>query len=124
MTKGICNKEFIWNSGNCECECDKSCGIREYLDHKNCKCRNKIVDRLVEDGRENIDGDEMIYNETLNAIPLNAKSCNSRTIYIVLFVIFLIIGISISSVFIHFHWYLKKDNVHVKFNPSTQTTIY
>ena len=26
---------------NCECECDKSCDIGEYLDHENCKCRKK-----------------------------------------------------------------------------------
>ena len=65
----------------------------------------------------------MIYNKTVNVIPLNAKLCNSCTIYIALFVIFLIISISISSVFIYFHWYLRKDNVRVKFNPSTLTTI-
>ena len=57
----------------------------------------------------------MIYNGTLNT-----KVCNSCTIYIVLFVIFLIISISISSVFLYFHWYLKKDNIHVKFNTNTQ----
>ena len=73
----------------------------------------------------------MLYNETfslnaipLNAIPLDSKACNSCTIYIVLFVIFFITGICISSVFTYFHWHLKKDNVHVKFNSNTQTTIY
>ena len=30
--KGICDNEFIWNPSNCECECDKSCSIGEYLD--------------------------------------------------------------------------------------------
>ena len=45
----------------------------------------------------------MIYNKTVNV-----KVYNSCTIYIVLFVIFLIISISISSVFIYFHSYLKK----------------
>ena len=25
--KGICDKGFIWNPINCECECDKSCDI-------------------------------------------------------------------------------------------------
>ena len=50
--------------------------------------------------------------------------CNSRIIYIVLFAVFFIASICISSVFIYFHWCLKKDNVRVKFNPSTQTTIY
>ena len=66
----------------------------------------------------------MIYNETLNAIPLNAKVYNSCTIYVVLLVILLIISISISSVIIYFHWYLKKDNIRVTFNTNTLTTIY
>ena len=57
----------------------------------------------------------------LNALSLNTKACNSCTIYIVLFVIFFI---CVTSVFIYFHWCLKKDNVHFKFNRNTQTTIY
>ena len=36
------------------------------------------------------------------------KICSSCTVYIVLFAIFFIISVSISSVFIYFHWYLKK----------------
>ena len=68
----------------------------------------------------------MIYNETLNAIPLNdyKKAYNSCTMHIIFFVISLIISISISSVFIYFHWYLKEDNIHVTFNANTQTTMY
>ena len=34
-------------SSNCECECDKSCGAREYLDYGYCKCRKKLVDKLL-----------------------------------------------------------------------------
>ena len=30
--KGVCNKRFIWNPSNCECECDKLYDVREYLD--------------------------------------------------------------------------------------------
>ena len=63
--------KFYWNPRNCECECDKSCGIGELLDFKNCKCRNKIVDKLIEERSKNIDGNEMLYSETLNAILLN-----------------------------------------------------
>ena len=40
-----------------------------------------------------------------------------------LFVIALIIT-GFSSAFIYFHWYLRKDNICVKFNTNTQTTIY
>ena len=30
--KQNCDKGFIWNPSNCNCECDKSCNIGEYLD--------------------------------------------------------------------------------------------
>ena len=39
----VCHKGFIYNPSNCECECDKSCDIGEYLDYENCKrwrCKN------------------------------------------------------------------------------------
>ena len=57
-----------------------------------------------------INKDGIKINADVNAIPLNdyKEICNSCTIYIVLFIIFHIISISISSVFICFHWYLKK----------------
>ena len=29
------DKGFIWNPGNCNWECDKSCDAGEYLHHKN-----------------------------------------------------------------------------------------
>ena len=79
---GICDKGFIWNASNFECECDKSSDVGEYLDYKNCKCRNKLVDKLVEECIENIDGNKMLHNETLDVIPLNdyKNVCNSCTI--------------------------------------------
>ena len=62
----------------------------------------------------------MSYNETVNIIKRMQFLYNIH----VLFAIFLIIRINISIVFIYFHWYLKKDNIHVKFSTNTQTTIY
>ena len=99
------DKGLIWNPSNCEYECDKSCHVGEYLDHKNCKCRNKLVDKLVEECSKNIDGNKMLHNETLNVISLNdfEKVCNSCTIYIVLFAIFFITSKSISCVFMYFY---------------------
>ena len=58
IDKGMCDKRFIWNPSNCKCECDKSCIIGEYLDHKNCKRRKRIIDKLVEECSENIAGNE------------------------------------------------------------------
>ena len=68
----------------------------------------------------------MLHNETLDMIPLNVykKVCDSCTIYMVIFAIFFITSICISSVFIYFHWYLKKDKFSSKFDASTRKTIY
>ena len=55
IDKGVCDKGFIWNPSNCECECDKSCDVGEYLDYENCKCRKKLVDKLVEECTENVE---------------------------------------------------------------------
>ena len=49
IDKGVCNKGFIWNLRYCECECDKSYNLGENLDYENCKCRNKLVNKLVEE---------------------------------------------------------------------------
>ena len=103
--KERCDKGFIWNPSNCNCECDKSCNIGEYVDYKNCKCRQKIAGLLVEECSRNIDENDMIYNETLN-VSLSDYKCGSCTLYIVLFVVFLITSVIISSVFIYFHCYL------------------
>ena len=29
----------------CECECDKSCDVGEYLNYENYKCKKKVVDK-------------------------------------------------------------------------------
>ena len=91
----MCDKRFIWNLSNCECECYKLCDVGEYLYYKNCKCRKKLVDNLVEECRENINGNKMLYNETWNVTSLNEykKVCNSCTLCIVLFAVFFITSI-------------------------------
>ena len=55
IDKGVCDKEFIWNPSNCECECDKSCDIGEYLDYENCKCRKRLIDKLVDECTETVE---------------------------------------------------------------------
>ena len=55
INKGVCGKDFIWNPSNCECECNKSCNILKYLDYKNCKCKKRMVNKLVEECNQTID---------------------------------------------------------------------
>ena len=116
-----CDKGFIWNPSNCEC--DKLCDVGKYLDYRNCKCRKRLTEKLVEECNENIDENEMI-DVTLNDHKNVSGSCTIY-IYIVLSAVFFIISISIRSVFIYFHWYLKMSKTAVtNINPSTETVMY
>ena len=82
--KGVFDKGFIWNPSNCECECDKSCDINKYLNYENCKCRKKLVHRIVEECTETVEEVKIAENENENTY-----KCNSFTLYIALFSNFL-----------------------------------
>ena len=108
IDKGICNKGYIWNPSNCKCECDKSCDFGEYLDYENCKCRKRLVDKLIEECNENI--------EETNLIKINLTKCksNSCILYIVLFSIFFTINIGIATYFVYYKYINhNKENVSV-----------
>ena len=84
----------------------------EYLDYKICRCRKKIFDKLVEECNENIDGNEMLYNETLDIIPSSDnETSNSCVVYIRLFSVFLIINISM-AIYVYFFRYLRKRSTN------------
>ena len=42
---------------------DKWCDVSEYLDYENCKCRKKLVDKLVEECTENVEEVKLAKNE-------------------------------------------------------------
>ena len=91
IDKGLCDKGFIQNPSNCECECDKSYDVCDYLDYSNCKCKQKLVDRLTEECTESIYEAEVTSE--------NEDKCSFSTLYIALFSIFFTISIRI---FIYF----------------------
>ena len=96
--KGICDKGYIWNPSNCKCECDKSCDFGEYLDYEKCKCRKRLIDKLIEECNENI--------EETSLIILNSAKCesNSCILYTVLFSVLFTINIGISTYFIYYKY--------------------
>ena len=120
----MCDKGFIWNRSNCECECDKAYDIGEYLDYKNCKCRKKLVAPLIEECTETVE--EVKLAKITLAENENSYKCSSCTVYIVLFWIFFTINVGgTSAYFVYYNWFLVKNNVsRIKFNNPTQTTIY
>ena len=101
IDKGVCNKGFIWNPSNCQCDCDKSCNIAEYLGYENCKCREVLVDKLVEECIKSIDKVEI--TEITQAKNEHKYKCSSCTIYIVLFSIIFTINIGIAAYFAYLY---------------------
>ena len=128
IDKGVYDKGFIWSPSNCECECDKSCDIGEYLDYENCKCRKKLVDKLVEECTENVEEVKLAKITSAEDENKHKNKCSSCTQYIVLFSIIFTINIGIGIYFVYYkymyHWYLKKDVICIKFGTRTQTTNY
>ena len=126
IDKGVCDRGFIWNPKNCECECDKSCDVGEYLGYKNSKSRKTLVDKLVEECTENIDKVKI----TRMALIEHGNECvYSYPVCVVLAVIVLAISIGISAYFVYSPWYLKKDvtrdkELGVKEMFNYQATIY
>ena len=82
IDKGVCDKGFIWNPSNCECECDKSCDVREYLDYENYKCRKKLVDKLTQPCTFFLGGFCEISHNIFLKNPLDGCFCiNTRSVY-------------------------------------------
>ena len=102
IDKGVCGEGFICNVSNCECRCDKSCDVGEYLDYKNCKCRKKLANKLVEECTKNIDEAKIASENEHN------NKCSSCTLYIVLSSIIFTINLGIGAYFICYK-YMNRD---------------
>ena len=75
-----CNKGYTWNPSTCECQCDKCCKSSQYLDYKNCVCKNKLIGRVIEEFTS-------VINETMINNKDNITNNNNN---LILFIVFLI----------------------------------
>ena len=92
-----CTKGYMWNPSTCECQCDIWCKPGQYLDHKNCICKNKLIGRVIEECTS-------VINETMINNVDNKDNNNTTYIFIGLFSIVMFILIVCSCVFIYFKW--------------------
>ena len=123
IDKAVYDKRFIWNPNNCECECDKACDIGEYLDYENCKCRKKLVDKLVEECTET--ADEVKLAKITLAENESENKYSSCTVYIVFMVVVFTIFIRTTTCFVYYNWSLIKNNVScIKFGTHKETKIW
>ena len=93
-----CTKGYMWNPSTCECQCDMWCKPVQYLDHKNCVFKNKLIGRVIGECTS-------IINETMMSNKDNITNDNTTTyIFIGLFSILLFVGIVCFCVFAYFKW--------------------
>ena len=97
LNASVCNSKQIWNSDTCRCDCNEDfagitscdkgytwnpspCKSGQYLDHKNCACKNKLIARVTEE-----------YTSLINETMINNKDniTNDNT-FLILFIVFLI----------------------------------
>ena len=91
-----CTKGYIWNPSTSECQCDTWCKPGQYLDHKNCICKNKVE----------VEECTSIINETMINNKDNIANHNTiADIFIGLFSIVMFILIVCSCVFVYFKWF-------------------
>ena len=68
-----CTKGYMWNPSTCACKFDMWCKPGQYLDHKNCVCKNRLISRVtaectsvinetIMNNRDNITNDDTIWN--------------------------------------------------------------
>ena len=101
VSKLACDKGYMWNPSTCSCECDRYCETGQYLDYKNCVCRKRIIDDLIEQCTSIVEIE--IKNNTL----LKKNNESSSNIYFILFIVFLVLFILF---LVGFTYYWRKDN--------------
>ena len=112
LNSSVCNSKQIWNSDTCRCDCNEDfagiincakgytwnpstyeyhcdiwCKPGQYLDHKNCVCKNKLVGRVIEECTS-------IINETIINNKDNIDNNNTMwNVFIWLFSVVILIGV-------------------------------
>ena len=111
-----CNKGYIWNPSTCECQYDKWCKSGQYLDNKNCICKNKLIGRVIEECTN-------VINETMIN---NTDNISNDNTYIISFIVFLIGFIVFLIGFIYYYCCNNANKRKLKdfIYPKVKTSIY
>ena len=106
-----CTKGYTWNPSTCKCQCDMRRKPGQYIDHKNCVCKNKLIGRVIEECTSIIN-ETMMNNDSNNNSNNNNNNDNntlwSNAITYVFIVLFLITLVICFCVFAYFKWFKGK----------------
>ena len=89
-----CAKGYMWNPSTCECQCDMWCKPGQYLDYKNCVCKNKLIVRVIEECTSVINEtvinneDNTTNNNNNNNNNNNENENNNNNTCLILFIMF------------------------------------
>ena len=111
-----CTKEYTWNPSTCECQCDMWCKPGQYLYHKNCICKNKLIGRVIEECTS-------VINETMIN---NKDNITNNNTSLILFIVFLIGFIVFLIGFIYYYCCnnTNKRKLRDFIYPKIKTSIY
>ena len=113
-----CTKGYTWNPSTFQCQYDTWCKPDQYLDHKNCICKNKLIGRITEECKS-------VINETMINNKDNIDNDNTITnIFIGLFSIVMFAVIVCFCVFVYFKWFKNKKIFKNKYNYDTYKNGY
>ena len=96
-----CAKGYTWNPSTCECQCDMWCKPSQYLDHKTCVCKNKLIRRVIEECTS-------VINETMISNNDNNNDNNFYKIMTYVFIGLFLLAIICFCVFACFKWFKDK----------------
>ena len=106
------------------------CNTSQYLDYSDCKCKKKLIDRLIEECIEYDNDQTKIVNITVTKIDnktkiVNKTVKNSCKVYIVLTIISVVISTVYTIYFVCYNWLLfKKKDFFTKHKTCRETLIW
>ena len=103
-----CTKGYMWSPTTCACKCDMWCKPGQYLDHKNCVCKNKLIGRVIAECTS------VINETTMNNKKNIANDDTTTNIFIGLFSVLMLLELFVFAYLLILSGlkiknYLKKD---------------
>ena len=110
--KMVCKKGYVWNPSTCTCECDLWCKQGQYLDYKNCVCKNRLIGKVNSMCTSFIND---VMPSEING-DVVAVDNNNTSIYIGLFSLAVFVGVVGFCVFANFKWIKGKNLFEKRFH--------
>ena len=107
----------MWNPSTCLCECELWCKQGQYLDYKNCVCKNRLIGKVTELCSSFINEKKVDVDK--NSVVIYEKD-QGNNVYVALLYVALLIGVIASGVFVYRRSFQDKKWFNGTFTKKTQ----